>query len=379
MSNIFTHKCNLGADPEFFIVRRKLPDGKRVEEVVSADKFLPGKRNKEIVLDGYAFFDGVQAEINPVQSNCRELFIGHVRNNLVDVVKIIKNKKKSTDSLKGLYALYAVPTKSITPTTIKGADKECTRFGCSPESTIYDDVINKYPDGKKHMLRYAGGHIHFSGIDVATNKFFADIDKVERFIQNLDAIAGVTSVLLTNETAELERLRRKYYGKAGAHRYANGRLEYRTLSSFWLASPILLSLVFSLARFGMTLTMFDLDEDIKNYADKDQDRVRHIVNNVDREDAWKFYKKFLVPTFDKYRKIINKEDMYKEAKRREISMNPFIKPSLRKKIEERLFIPGFEVTFNPKRMISNWNINGDSFDAFFGVERWLRSQNEEKI
>lgn len=79
------------------------------------------------------------------------------------------------------------------------------------------------------QLRSCGGHIHVG----YTNP---DDNTSEMLIRCLDLYLGVPSILLDNDTE-----RRKLYGKAGAFRFKDYGIEYRTLSNFWIQSEELVN------------------------------------------------------------------------------------------------------------------------------------------
>ena len=86
---------------------------------------------------------------------------------------------------------------------------------------------NPKPESPNKNLRSAGGHIH-----VGSNLAIADPINT---IRAMDLFLGVPSTQLDTGT-----LRRELYGKAGAFRFKNYGVEYRTLSNFWIFSDNLI-------------------------------------------------------------------------------------------------------------------------------------------
>jgi hypothetical protein len=63
----------------------------------------------------------------------------------------------------------------------------------------------------------------------------------------MDLFLGVPSIFMdTDKTAPR---RRTLYGQAGRFRVKPYGMEYRSLSSFWLASPILVELIYDVSKF----------------------------------------------------------------------------------------------------------------------------------
>jgi len=355
-----------GADPEFFIVRTKGSDN--APEIMSADKFLPSKRNKYRGCSGDIFFDGVQAEINPRHNTCREEFAMNIDDCLIDVLSLIDKKRSVNQELSGKYNLWALPAVNITKETIKGTDSECKRFGCSPDINIYEDEKKiKYPNGNYHLIRYAGGHIHLGHHTMRGMEYFAKPDNIKRLVKSLDIFVGTftTAIIKDNEG---EKIRRKYYGRAGTFRINEHGIEYRVPSSFWISSPILVSLILSLARDAYTATIHELDKK-SILKDVDTNLVRDIINNSDRGKARTFYNEILTKYYDYLKEKVDcKSDLY--------YYSPLSSPDDREAVYA-LLNSGYEYYFNPKRIFQNWsiNINDEDFgrnnlDMEYGFHSW---------
>ena len=285
---------SLGGDPEFFIVKTREPDGKPTKVVMSADKFLPPKNNKQKISAGDVFFDGVQAEINPNPSSCRETFLSNVQICIAEVLRNVMEKRSKNKDLDGRYNFWALGSIEITKETIKNTDLECRRFGCSPDFNIYTEEKIKYPDGNKFFTRFAGGHIHLGFPTILDMKVMKKPEKLERLIKMLDALVGIFSTAIVgDETIEIERVRRKYYGKAGTYRLNGHGIEYRVPSAFWISSPYLASLILSIARDAYIFVFNSLDEEF--FSDIDIDYMREIIDNVIKEKAINFYREYIEP------------------------------------------------------------------------------------
>jgi len=365
----------LGCDPEFFIVKTI---GENAPEVLSADKFLPSKMNKFKGNAGSIFFDGVQAEINPFQSQCRETLTWNIFECLVDTFKFVDKKRNADSRFAGKYNFWAIPSIDITKDTIKDADRECKRFGCSPDVNIYTDVKVKYPNGTRHMVRYAGGHIHLGNSNLKTMEYFSKADNVRRLIRNLDVFVGITSVAMIRDN-EGEKIRRRYYGKAGTFRINNHGVEYRVPSSFWLSSPQMVSLIFALARNAYTATFRGLDNE-EPLNNVDEGIVRKIIDNCDRNKAISFFNDVLVPYYESVC-----DDLYDEGDDDILDDAIFYSPLIDEETMDKFlkFMEnGYETYFKSKKVLQNWGITtseddygSESFDNLYGFQQW----SEEKL
>jgi len=330
MTNMkLTHDIiSLGGDPEFFIYKKN----KSKPEIISADKILPPKNNKLSCDSGKIFFDGVQAEINPYPSDCREIFCGHIRNCM------LKAYVHSTRVLGEDNALL-VPLASveITPDVIKDADMECTRFGCSPDFNIYSNKKIKYPDGHKFMTRFSGGHIHLGFRQLNLVNYFTNPKNLENVIRALDYLVGTISVAISPYRDEY--VRKKYYGKAGTYRIQPHGIEYRTLSSFWIVSPILTSLITSMARDAVTLVRRGKAK--KYLFDKvDSKEIVRIINQHDVEAAKMVYKNVIKPLYS----------LFKYELGVPMTLEPVVK------FVDELVKYGYRHFFNPLNTIYYWDI-----------------------
>jgi len=322
-----TTQPSLGGDPEFFIFLKK----QKKYQVISADKILPPKTKKLNTPGGDVFFDGVQAEINPSFNTCRERLLTKMYY-CIDSVYDLAREKYSKDKV--VFApLASIP---ITKKDIEGADKECIRFGCSPDSNIYSDEAFEYPDGSKFMTRFSGGHIHLGFADISYMNKFKDPDKMFNLIRALDCIAGIMSTALSQ--GEEERIRRKYYGRAGTYRLQPHGLEYRPLSSFWLVSPQMASLMLALVRDAFTLTYYDKEKLLFDVLSKDE--VRRIIDKHDINSAVRVYNDVLKPLYDK-------EFLHKRV--------PLNHQYVRDLVDE-MVKKGYKRIFNPYNMLNYWCI-----------------------
>lgn len=143
----------------------------------------------------------------------------------------------------------------------EGADFEfATRFGCDPDEDAFSSIFKKRSrskgfDATTHPWRYAGGHIHVSGVkEIQDSPLIA--------IRSLALTAGLAAVAYS-DTPDLDRERTFRYGLPGKFRiqnygslyndipYSNSGVEYRTPSVRWTANYNLAQQVFSWAEIGI--------------------------------------------------------------------------------------------------------------------------------
>lgn len=278
----FWQSINLGCDPEFFFASK---DGK----TVGSEKIIP--KEGLVCGDGYAgkcVIDGVQAELNPSPSFCRESLAYQISRCFFRLKSALSNGVK----------VVADPVVDITQEELDSLSEGSRVFGCAPSTNVYNEGNDKTSkiavDPKKYLKRSAGGHIHlgnfYSGYMAANYKNAAFNSQYqiglrqekalketpEITVRMLDYILGNTAVMIDRNANNAER--RKNYGRCGEYRIKSYGLEYRTLSNFWLRSYPLFSMIFGLARFAIHLV---------EQSTKDNDYVKTIFEAVPQEDIIK--------------------------------------------------------------------------------------------
>ena len=250
----------LGSDPEFFFKR----DGK----VVPAMKFLRG--------GGRVVADGFQGELNPSSNACRQSS-GNLIHYALEVADNAATRVGAEVSLNVLEEIdhetfYSVPAHE-------------RRFGCSPTKNPHEKT--KRPIGTRTRWRAAGGHIHLGGQDV---KDMCEKD-ITKLVSLFDIFCGTATVLLDRD--EGNKVRRKYYGRAGEYRLKQYGIEYRVPSNFWLKSYTLWSTVTVLLRNAMGVFSNDkVTDDLFNRIDMND--VRRAINECDVELAEKIWRELSV-------------------------------------------------------------------------------------
>ena len=279
-----TQNISLGCDPEFFFADRR-------GDVVGSEKVLTGPK------DGGLIIDGVQAEINPGASSCREGLASSISNCFIRLNTILQARGNDI-SLK-MDTLIDISERELN--SLSDASR---RFGCAPSTNVYNEGKDKTSEIKAnpatYLKRSAGGHIHLgnyisSYLDKKYAKALPDgmgdytrqhktAVNLERALKEtpeitvpiLDIIVGNTCVLLDRQGGNKER--RQNYGRVGEFRIKPYGLEYRTLSNFWLRSYPLMSLVMSLSRFAVQVV---------SESTKENDYVKAFFDAVSRDDIVK--------------------------------------------------------------------------------------------
>jgi len=279
--------ATLGGDPEFFVANK---GGK----ILGSDSFFPGK-GKPLVLEGTSsntpqdkvlklFFDGIQAEMNIGVQHCREYLAANVRKCFMKAIEVIEKKNRE-------HQIVLKPSVEVAKSVIKNADPEARRFGCAPDFNAYTLTTNTSEiDATNHPYRYAGGHIHLGVSSPYVKKSSGEgkMAKTEeghlRIIRLLDLILGIPCVLLDDS----EEARRR---RAGCFRPTPYGVEYRTPSCWWIKSPTTVSLALGLARLSWTVVGFSQDLKLFELIGCEPEDIRGIIDESDREEALKIWKK----------------------------------------------------------------------------------------
>jgi hypothetical protein len=267
---------SLGCDPEFFFADR-------LGQILGSEKVMKSgaigeKGASQVVIDG------VQAELNPLPSSCRE--------QLAHQISICF---QNLQAQLGLGVVVKVdPLVEITQVELDSLSEGSKVFGCAPSINIYDGESKIKVDPKKYLKRSAGGHLHLgnyyqnylsemynsanyqSAYDCAKRTEKALKNMPDIMVPILDIVVGNTCVMLDRFEGNKER--RANYGRVGEYRVKPYGIEYRSLSNFWLRSYPLMSFVTGLARFAVHLV---------EQSTPDNDYVKSIFDAVPREDIVK--------------------------------------------------------------------------------------------
>lgn len=268
----------IGCDPEFFFSKK----GK----IIGSEKIIPEKGLQ--TNSGYSkiIIDGVQAELNPRASKCRELLANEIRECFREIDITLTKNKGIKANFKQTIIVQAKEMKSLKP--------ESQILGCSPSKNIHK-TKNKIElsIAAKNLTRSAGGHIHIGKTDNNTQnekRINEAIKNPKSLVPMLDIIVGNTCVLIDRDPGNIER--RKVYGKAGEYRTPSHGLEYRTLSNFWLENYKLMSFVTGLARFAVVIIANSNNHNKLEQRIKKSVRMKDIENAINNNDFNLAHKNF---------------------------------------------------------------------------------------
>ncbi len=262
----------MGVDPEFFILNsagKPIPAWKHFPPKEAKIPYGYGGGSGGTSPHGWYFRDGYALEFNTPPETCRARMGNSLRQTVGDALE--KLPKGST--------LSTAATIRINNTDMKDAPQDCQIFGCDPSYNAYTEKLFTVDlDAMTHPFRYAGGHMHYgAGIDAS---FMKTSEASFMFVKLCDLFIGLPFAFLY--ATKDERLRRKYYGRAGECRlqkYPNGGqgVEYRVPSpKLWNNHSV------ATLFFGVMRTIHNNYADLaKLYDPKWEQPVQDAINNCD--------------------------------------------------------------------------------------------------
>ena len=256
---------SFGADPEFFFTKGK--------EVIGSEKILKGDieaRDEYNTPYGKVIIDGVQAELNPAPSSCREAFATNLSQCFREVANLTKKDKNLNVSFTQVVTVGKKEFDSLSD--------DSKKFGCAESQNVYNKKSSITVDPNVYRKRSAGGHIHMGAN--AGSPLRKVLETTDVLIPIMDLIVGNTCVLIDRNPDNKER--RKNYGRAGEFRVQPHGMEYRTLSNFWLQSYQLMSFVMGLSRLAVSIVA-DSNTDSYGRGDKTEDFAKNLLKLVDRK------------------------------------------------------------------------------------------------
>lgn len=233
-----------GADPEVFLRR------KATGHIVPSSEVIPGaplQAEKTRDLRAYKSNiarDGIQAELHPVAHGCRQE-MG------IDILSCLSTLARAAKRVGAEIDFSSVV--DVDEETFAALPASVKELGCGRSLNVWDPAASVGVDGQTYRTRSAAGHVHLGFTNTICSAWPAhgqyridSEDRIPQLVKLLDLVVGNTCVMLDRDPRAAER--RRTYGRAGEYRLTSYGMEYRTLSNFWLRSPYLSSLVFSLAR-----------------------------------------------------------------------------------------------------------------------------------
>jgi hypothetical protein len=159
---------------------------------------------------------------------------------------------------------------------LAAAPKEMLQIGCSVSMNAYGEAALSV-DGESCPIRSAGGHMHFSSIPFSNgpDREYPHVfwqQAAPEIVKTMDVLLGLPSVIMADGVDDPRR--RMFYGRAGEYRLPVHGLEYRVLSNFWLAHPVLSHTVWEWARVCYTAGLAG----IRRYLPVTDEEVREAIN-----------------------------------------------------------------------------------------------------
>ncbi len=283
-------------------------------------------------------------------------------------------KRKADDEL----ILSKLPFYEI---NLNGSDTCREFFISSMDSRIYEayknNVVSSNPyvlipkavidiDNKKRAL---SGDIKLYSCGV--NQEVSMTRGHKNIVKTLDYILGIISVCLSRGKDEKER-RKLGEGKAGDYDFSSYTsterwkdsqiINYKTLSPFWITSPILVSFTMGTARNCMAIATSLSKKDINNmlFSKISYEDVKKTINNTDYKTAQNIYHDVIEP-FLSHKDIRNSSGIY-------ISFEE------KRKVLNKLIDDGFDSVFKPHRLKQHWN----RFSEYYGFNRFCSYINSSK-
>lgn len=273
----------LGSDPEIFALADK--------KVLPAFEFLPRKNEAEFEdIDAWynsyhsvkTFWDGFQAEF---ELRTPQYCIVEMSHSIRGGLKLIYEKAQKRNKSAKLIINNVVKLPALMQ---KETPDEFMAFGCMPSYNAYKMQGECVGDPRDLIYRFSGGHLHAS---VSVNRFKLEAELV---VKILDRLLGIWSV---GAAAKIDHpIRRKFYGLAGEYRtpkpvkmvnFTYQRLEYRTLSNFWLCHPAIMAATVELFRQGIRM---GINEGYLKMLDITDEQVCNIINKCDVKEARAYLK-----------------------------------------------------------------------------------------
>lgn len=245
---------SIGSDPEVMLAS----DNKLVSALnhVKARKYNPLK----LASGARMLADNVNLEINPLPANDPLQFVGNIALALSDAATILPGKK------------FLARASAVFPDD-EMSDPEACVFGCDPEFSAWRNggIVRPPLVEENDFFRSCGGHIHIGFEPARKNPL--------RLIQNMDLFVGVPCVLIDHDESSAQRTR--LYGGAGKFRPTSYGVEYRSPTNYWLRSPGLASMIYSLSVYAIHDTEIPASADaMKAVQDHDPSLAANVFANV---------------------------------------------------------------------------------------------------
>lgn len=222
-------EIKIGADPEFFVRRRR--------HFISGHMFPIGTKDKPMKTEhGFVQVDGIAVEANVTPATTCKEFVANVQGVKRDLGTIVAAEQCQ---------IVARPSIFFGKKKLVNLPATASHLGCTPDFDAYDLKMNNPPNSNS-PIRTGAGHVH---IGWTTNQDVNSRSWVQfcaGVTQQLDFYLGLPSLLW-----DTDNRRRTLYGRAGAFRPKSYGLEYRVLSNKWTDTDYHIAWIFNQTKKAM--------------------------------------------------------------------------------------------------------------------------------
>lgn len=250
----------LGADVELFL------KDLNTNQIVSAEGYVKGQK-----YDPFHFDETNNGFILSLDNVLAEFGIPPVRKEEDWMANIKKAVQYIDSSIPPHLCTVAVPATTLDEMYLRS--EQAKRFGCEPDYNVWLRNVNPPPTAPNKQLRSAGGHVHVGYRNPECEGLPNAEDEAvlvrECIIKAFDLFLGVPSIL-----QEPDNDRKQLYGKAGAFRFKEYGVEYRTLSNYYLSDDKLLKWVYDNAMAAINF----INEGRINEVEEVGDQIQEAIN-----------------------------------------------------------------------------------------------------
>lgn len=260
-----------GTDPEMFA--RRADNG----QITSVAGLLGCSKDKKLDLasDIRLQEDNVLAEFDVDPCDDRDAFNRRI-------VGGIELTRKLLNSM-GLDIAEGVSSHIYTPSELESFDKSAFVFGCTPDYNAMTGQKNSMPTNVDPGLRTAGGHVHLG--------FPPEL--LARMTRDMQMDAGVLCdyyLSLPSMLIDTDSRRKELYGKAGAIRFKDYGIEYRSLSNFWIFKEQTRNMVYD--QVAKVMSVLATDKLMELHSILPVPQMQEIVNTNDIRQAEAYLSRF---------------------------------------------------------------------------------------
>lgn len=254
---------SIGSDPEMFV--------KKGGTISSVAGQLGCSKEEKLHLSNTVRLqeDNVLAEfdINPCHG------FEEFNQNMVDGINLVRQFLNS----RGLDIAEGVSSHVYSSEELKSFDKSAFVFGCTPDFNALTGLRNPSPSAADPGLRTAGGHVHIGF------KESIKVDKNNQLTAGVlcDYYHSLPSLFMDNDTR-----RKELYGKAGAIRFKEYGIEYRSLSNFWIMKEDTRKIIYEQTEKVVKALLEDKIRELHSILPVE--RLHNIINTNDRRTAESF-------------------------------------------------------------------------------------------